>query len=737
MAMEMAPSPTGAPVVPPKLTQPSPAYRLWVGLVLASLFLFLVFYVGLVAGTGYLLYLSVVFPIDPSERGQIFLKLAVIASAAMLFLFLLKGLFKRQERSQDGMVEITEAEQPELYAFIRQLCAETRAPFPHRVFLSPEVNAAVFYDTSLLNLILPVKKNLLIGLGLVNVLPMTEFRAVLAHEFGHFSQSSMALGSYVYVVNRIIADMVYGRDFWDDWLHQAKKLDIRLAIIAWILAGLVWVVRLLLTGAFRVINLAESALSRQMEFHADLVAVSVTGSDALVHALSRLELASHALGQAQHDLSAALSQGLYSRDLFHHHSRAIEYLRAQAKDPSLGTPPPLPDDPAQKSRVFEPGQGEPPSMWASHPPNSDREENAKRDYLRSVLDERSSWLLFRDPEKLRERVTSEAYRTGPGLPDGTQLREPSEVQAFIDEEHGETTYDERYHGLYDGRYLTPGNVDEVVAAIRATPWPRERIGQVYTALYAETLKERAEQHYRRMSEHQMLAGLDDGEYKLRGKDFEFRDARYRKGDVKRLREQVEKELEQDSLWLEKFDREVFLVHFQMSCYLGGSESGELLSRYRFHTGAQEILRNLAGEMARMEHVLGYLQTRPDIDEATHNEVMGHFRTARETYGTAIRQAAALPLPPLKNMQAGMPLSSYLAVGAPVAAIAPDQKNINGEWIGAFMEQLGQAIHRVKRVHFKSLGGILSLQERIAAEWREVTGTPKPPAAPGADPSPAS
>ena len=40
--------------------------------------------------------------------------------------------------------------------------------------------------------------------------------------------------------------------------------------------------------------MAEQALSREMEFQADLVAVSVTGSDALVNALYKLQSADHA-----------------------------------------------------------------------------------------------------------------------------------------------------------------------------------------------------------------------------------------------------------------------------------------------------------------------------------------------------------------------------------------------------------------------------------------------------------
>ena len=42
---------------------------------------------------------------------------------------------------------------------------------------------------------------------------------------------------------------------------------------------------------FRLVILAQRALSREMEFQADLVSVSVTGSDALIHALHRIQAA--------------------------------------------------------------------------------------------------------------------------------------------------------------------------------------------------------------------------------------------------------------------------------------------------------------------------------------------------------------------------------------------------------------------------------------------------------------
>ena len=100
--------------------------------------------------------------------------------AFVLCLFLIKGLFKSQRSEIGQRVEVTAKDQPMLFDFITRLCRDTRAPLPHRVYLTPEVNAGVFYHESILNLFWPVPKNLMIGLGLVNQLNLSEFKAVLA-----------------------------------------------------------------------------------------------------------------------------------------------------------------------------------------------------------------------------------------------------------------------------------------------------------------------------------------------------------------------------------------------------------------------------------------------------------------------------------------------------------------------------------------------------------------------------
>src|SRR5690606_17844105 len=113
-----------------------------------------------------------------------------------------------------------EQEQPVLFEFIRTLSKETRTPFPKRIYLSSDVNAAVFYDSNFWSMLLPVRKNLQIGLALVNSVNLSELKAILAHEFGHFSQRSMKLGSYVYNVNQVIYNLLYDNDGYSSALQK-------------------------------------------------------------------------------------------------------------------------------------------------------------------------------------------------------------------------------------------------------------------------------------------------------------------------------------------------------------------------------------------------------------------------------------------------------------------------------------------------------------------------------------
>lgn len=363
--------------------------------------------------------------------------------SAFLAVFMLKALFFVRHGEGDDGLEVTPADQPELFAFLHKLADRAGAPRPHRVFLSARVNAAVFYDLSLLNLVFPSRKNLEIGLGLVNALTLGELRAVLAHEFGHFAQRSMAVGRWVYVAQQIAGHLVARRDKLDDFLAALSRFDIRLAWVGWLLNLIVWSIRSLVDSAFQLVLLMQRALSREMEMNADLVAVSLTGSDALIHALHRLQAADDAWSRAVNFTFGEKQQGRRVRDLFAVQTHLVGHMGRLLNDSTYGQVPPAGADP-KTHRVFKADLAQPPRMWLTHPLNHEREANAKRHYVAAPVDNRSAWELFTGTQTLREDVTARLLGDG-------EMPEDADAFATLDRQFDREHLNRRYRGVYFGR----------------------------------------------------------------------------------------------------------------------------------------------------------------------------------------------------------------------------------------------------------------------------------------------
>jgi len=109
MARLAPPYPPAPRNVPPDLTRPTGRYRFQVVIVLASLVLFFLLYLTLLGATAYLVYLAITFPMTRVNGGAILLKIASVAGSMLLFLYLLKGFFKRQEQERSLRVEVTES----------------------------------------------------------------------------------------------------------------------------------------------------------------------------------------------------------------------------------------------------------------------------------------------------------------------------------------------------------------------------------------------------------------------------------------------------------------------------------------------------------------------------------------------------------------------------------------------------------------------------------------------------
>ena len=505
----------------PTIVRTNSSYRLRVLAMIGGLFLFLLLYVILVVIAGFVGYWLLMLP-TPDVRGKalaafFIMKFGGAFAALLLCLFLFKGLFKGHKVERAAHVAVTENEQPKLFAFIRKVYEEAGSPQPRRVYVSPDVNAALIYDSSLLSLIIPPGKDLLIGLGLVNVVNLSEFKAVLAHEFGHFAQKSVGLGNYLQLGNRVMHDIIYSRDGLDRFVDGWSRQDIRISFPAWGLKGVLWGVRKVLAGTYQGLNLLYLSLSRQMEYDADNVAVRMTGSDALIHGLARLQFASECLANAAQSLDAAADHGFFTDDLFVHQTRAADRLRQLSKNERAGLPPDLPENATDKVQVFQPDDDGIPERYRSHPADYMREQNAKRIYIRSPLDHRSPWILFSNPAVLKSEVTSQFYRQILGRGEEYKPQPSAEIQKFIDAENAESTYHPRYHGLYDDRFINPGDLQD----LPAEPWSRAETVAWMSGWPPSDLEQQMKVFQERQSEYQLLQGLQSGELSPQRQDVSF------------------------------------------------------------------------------------------------------------------------------------------------------------------------------------------------------------------------
>ncbi|GAA4762126.1 hypothetical protein GCM10023230_09280 [Flavobacterium hankyongi] len=389
-----------------------------------------------------------IYEIEDINKLTILMKLGAIAGSIMLLLFTLKFVLKLRNVQPDNRIKLNREEHNELFDFIHQICTETGAPKPKSIYVDPDVNAYVRYTNIWMSLILPTKKDLTIGLGLVSTLNLSEFKAVMAHEFGHFAQKSMKIGSYIHSANTIIHDMIFTRDKWDDILDQWRNSDIRLSAAAWVITPVIWLIRKALELFYMFLNLMHSSLSREMEFNADKVAVKSAGSVAIVSALWKLDYGFNYWNSILNNAYYASKKNIFTDNLYFHKSK-FALKNKPLLDEKFNS---LEVELNGSKKFFEKDEHSSVSMYASHPPSEQREANAKTPFVDCEFDERSPWELFSNKEKIQKEMTLFVYDKYFSQKPQNFVSE-AEFEKFIESESRNLNLVDEYQNTFQNRFL--------------------------------------------------------------------------------------------------------------------------------------------------------------------------------------------------------------------------------------------------------------------------------------------
>lgn len=536
-----------------KVLLPSASFRKQTTRVIGAILLFFCVYllllgaalaigVGSMAAGIYILTLGINGLIVLVSGGLVAMGLAVIV-------FVVKFIFAGKKTDNDHIV-ITEAEQPELFAFIRRLTEETNTRFPKKIEISPDVNAAVYYDSSFWSMFLPVRKNLIIGMGLVNSVNISEFKAIMAHEFGHFSQRSMKLGSFTYNVNRVIYDMLYENDGYNKFLRGMAGLHSVVAVFTILASKIARAIQYILKDMYKLVNKQYMGLSREMEFHADTIAAAVAGGNNAVSGLVKVSIGgityAKAIGMANEMLpDKKITANIYDNQLLIL-AGLVDKYNLQLTGSLSAVPTGLWGF-DETSRILYKDQ------WASHPTFEERKANITALNLYVAPDETPAIRLFANPDALQQRATRLAYAAV--NTEELTVCPATEFAAQWEVKDAAYTVPPQFDSFYKFRVPRYGDwdFDAILASTPMVP-PHE--------IFSEANAQIATAVRRNKADIQTLEAIIAGEIDVR--TFDFEGQRYNSAEAAALKQKLEQELAADTAASELLDKQLFCYYYQQN-----------------------------------------------------------------------------------------------------------------------------------------------------------------------------
>ena len=279
-----------------------------------------------------------------------------LVSLALLTV-LIRPLFSKS--SALSRVGLQRKEAPLLFDLVDRLSTAIGAPAPTAIYLDNQVNAYVNSANGAAGL-RRGELELTIGAPLLFGLTSAELASVLAHEFGHFTQTREMLRSHQ--INRVARWLwicAYEPDIWEQKLEalrdRAKQGSDAVLLLMWVVIASLRASRRVFALLLSLNDRLTGAMSRQMEFNADDHAVAILGSALYVETEYRIhEMA--AMEQRVREMNhSAYQENRLLRDIPSAIAKALKGLSSDQRQ-------------AIRSTIAD----ETTEFWSTHPASKDR-----------------------------------------------------------------------------------------------------------------------------------------------------------------------------------------------------------------------------------------------------------------------------------------------------------------------------------------------------------------------------
>jgi Zn-dependent protease with chaperone function len=345
--------------------------RFYVIALFASLILFYLalpfLIVGLLAGTGLLLYLIFML-------GRIPIKLVIL----VLFVGLggawavFKSIFARPGKGSFGVPKTAE-QCPRIYEALAEVAQRVDTEPVNAVYLAPGSAIGVHQEGRGPFGIFGVKNRVLtLGVSTLRFLSVGELKAILAHEYAHFSHQDTFYSRFIYQVTLSIQEALQGMARTGGWVNYVNPF--------------LWFLILY----HKSYSLLSAGFSRSREFLADRMAAGLYGSDVFTSALTKVCTDGSLFEMTiYNNISQLLQEGKAFVNMY-------EAFRS-FRDEQLNTP--------EREELYKKLLEEKESLFASHPTFGERIEAVKQLPPARQTDAAPALTLCENAEEIEKELT--------------------------------------------------------------------------------------------------------------------------------------------------------------------------------------------------------------------------------------------------------------------------------------------------------------------------------------------
>jgi heat shock protein HtpX len=235
--------------------------------VLAMVMVFLSYAVLLAIAAGCLMIAYLAFRSESANLQVLAASVFAVAIAGAL----LWSLFPRRDNFTAPGPLLDRESQPRLFAELEHIAACLHEPLPREVYLIGDMNAWVADRGGIMGF--GARRIMGLGLPLLSLLKISQFRAVLAHEFAHYYGGDTRLGPWVYKTRTAIVRVFEN-------VGSLRKLA-RIAVLQMMYLLVTTLLKWYFILFMRITNL----VSRRQEFRADELACIIAGRQPLIDGL--------------------------------------------------------------------------------------------------------------------------------------------------------------------------------------------------------------------------------------------------------------------------------------------------------------------------------------------------------------------------------------------------------------------------------------------------------------------